>query len=713
MFPILYENIVAGTVPQHYGLGVLSDALSVKVEQERNSIYELTMEYPANGIHAQDLAYRRVLKVKPNFTDNPQLFRIDRIGKTMNGKFTVYAKHISYDLSGYFIKEGVANNIGSACELLQKATKTHGEEGDPDFTIGTTKSTVANFNVSTPSSVKSWFGGKSGSILDVYGGADIKYDNFSVVFKALYPAVNRGVTIRYAKNLLELSQELDCSNLYTDVVSYYKNEEVTVTGNKVSTGLVLDVPRVLVVDATAEFTLTAPTSTDLDNYSTNYIAGHNLTVPSNNIKLDFVQSGELKDRVDLCDEVTIYYEALGISTTAKCVRTVWDCLLEKYVETEFGDIRQDLSDTLVSNKAAVDEAVTDANAAIVAVASKKRVFVNRPFPPYDVGDLWINEGQIYVCNKARPAGYIRLIGTTTTPIEEGSTTSTITVDGNPHEAAAGDVVEYGGEAFIWFEYYDEDSGTYRGLWTDYIQYIYTDWELATNYVNEDVLQASIKSASEIITGGVGGYVILHCSNPDPTKEYNPPDELLIVNNTDISQATEVWRWNKGGLGFANSYSSDNYYFALTVDPVTGRGAINANLITVGELDASKIIVSHLSASMFEGGEIVLGGYQGINGKLTVKNGAGVVIGTIDENGLEFFGETVNNVTPSVVFDKNGMTGYSNKDQKATSKIFWTYANEFCMKNAVVKEVASFGNKIKFVPIQTATNNGIAIVGVVR
>ncbi len=56
-----------------------------------------------------------------------------------------------------------------------------------------------------------------------------------------------------------------------------------------------------------------------------------------------------------------------------------------------------------------------------------------------------------------------------------------------------------------------------------------------------------------------------------------------------------------------------------------------------------------------------------------------------------------------------MTGYSDKDHKDTSAIFWTKKNEFHMKNAVVENEASFGGKIRFVPLQNSTNNGIAIV----
>ena len=121
MFPILYEQITVGSVPAHNGLGVLSDAISCEIEQSRNAEYQLTLTYPIKGIHAADIAQRRIIKAKPNYTDEPQLFRIDRIGKTMNGVFTCYAKHISYDLSGYDILSGTANSAIAACVLLQDA----------------------------------------------------------------------------------------------------------------------------------------------------------------------------------------------------------------------------------------------------------------------------------------------------------------------------------------------------------------------------------------------------------------------------------------------------------------------------------------------------------------------------------------------------------------------------------------------------------------
>lgn len=449
MYPILYESIEAGIVPQHNGLGILSDAISCYVEQERNGIYEMTMEYAASGIHAEDIALRRIIKVKPNPTDAPQLFRIDRISKVMNNRFTVFGKHISYDLSGYEITSGTASSAAGACALLQ--SKASG------YSITTDKTTTGNFKIDTPASVRSYFGGKEGSFLDVFGTAEIKYNNFQIQF-LLHAGEDRGVTIRYKKNLLELSQEIDMNNLYTHVICFFKNENAMVVGEKVATGLTLDVPRTLTVDVSGEYQ-NAPTVSQLTARATTYISQNNLTVPTNNIKLDFVQSGELANRVDLCDTVTIYYEALGITrANCKCIRTRYDCIREKYTETEFGDVQSNLTDTIVN-------------------ASK-------------------------------------------TLAEKPSTSA------------------------------------------------------MTN---------AIAHATEMITGNLGGYVILHDSNGD-----GKPDEILIMNTEDISTSTEVWRWNKSGLGYANSYDG-NYETAITQD-----GKIVADFITAGVLNASVIKAGILS-----------------------------------------------------------------------------------------------------------------------
>lgn len=737
MFPILYNQITSGTVPQHRGLGTLSDCVSCVVEQEKNGKYELVMEYPINGLHAEELAQRRVLKAKPNFTDPLQLFRIDRIGAVMNGKFTVYAKHISYDLSGFDISSGTAINAVGACALLQSAA--------PGYSITTTKEVIADFKIDRPSSVRSWFAGKKGSFLDVFGTSEIKYDNFHVSF-LLHAGSNRGVTIRYGKNLLELSQEGASSNLYTHVLCYYKNEEDdAIVSEKVSTGLTLDVPKTYILDVTSEYN-EAPTVQQLTERATRFKNENNLTVPSNNITLDFVQSGELTDRVDLCDTVSIFYPALGVMRSeAKCIRTKWDCIKEKYIETEFGDVVKSLEDTVAGNtaeiaqtkasvnsvyisskeytdavKATLDDEIDDlqdqidgnittwyynyapttsnlpasewttdeekqkhsgdlfydnttqfcyrwtyqsgawtwvliqdtgiaqalaaAQAAQDTADNKRRIFLAEPIPPYDEGDLWIiDDNNISVCRTSRASGN-----------------------------------------------FDSD-----------------DWGSAVDAIDNDTMQSALEDAINastlLITGSTGGNVVL-MRNIDSEGNYTTPYEIVIFDTApnqpqDLAHAWHVWRWNMGGLAYSSEGYSGKFTTAITAD-----GQIVADFITTGTLNAGAITVQGLKASMFEGQEIDLGGSANPNGVLKILDRSNNPLVVMNSDGVECFGQTENNITPSVVFNKDGVIGYSNKDDKEHSAIFWTTKDSFCMNNAVVKNELSVGGKFKLVPFTIRNSN---------
>ena len=344
MIPILYATISEGTVPTDYGLGSLTDALSCIVTEERNGSYELVMEYPSKGIHAEDIEPNRFIKAKPNFTDNPQLFRIYKVGKDINGKFSVYGQHISYDLSGKIVPSGTTGGSATASVLALKT------QGGGNFNITTDIVSSKTFKVDVPSSTRSWFGGKQGSLLDIYGG-EWKYDNYTCSLLASR-GTDRGVRISYGKNLTQLSQELDMSNLVTGVYGYAinPNTEAVTTGTKVSTGLVLDVPHDVAMDFSNDIDWESSTAiaTQLATLTSNYISNNSASLIKirNSITLDFVQMKDLKDRVDLCDTVHIFFEALGISATAKCIKTEWDVLEERYSKTTFGDSKTNIADTI-------------------------------------------------------------------------------------------------------------------------------------------------------------------------------------------------------------------------------------------------------------------------------------------------------------------------------------------------------------------------------
>lgn len=93
-----------------------------------------------------------------------------------------------------------------------------------------------------------------------------------------------------------------------------------------------------------------------------------------------------------------------------------------------------------------------------------------------------------------------------------------------------------------------------------------------------MMEEAIQYATELIRGGLGGYVVM---TPGPN---GYPQEILIMDTPDINTAVNVWRFNQGGLGHSsNGYEGPYSDIALTQD-----GRINATMITTGILNANLI-----------------------------------------------------------------------------------------------------------------------------
>ena len=323
-----------------YGVGKLTDCITCEVKEERNGEYELTLTYPMDGVHYSEIEDRSIILAKPNYTDGLQAFRVYLITATIDGMLEVHAQHLSYDLSGIPVVPFTAQNCAAACAGLVSHAVV-----DCPFEVNTTVPTIADFKVDAPSSLRSWFGGREGSLLDVYGG-EWGYDNYTCTLWKDRGA-NRGVVIRYGKNLLDINQERNISETYTGVLPFWMDTE---GGNIVRAGIVnvagtFNYRKILVLDLSSDFE-EKPTVAQLTARARQYITANDIGRPNVNITLDWVQVGELTDRVDLCDTVTVIFEKLGIQTTAKCISTTWDVLADRYTALEIGDAKANMPATI-------------------------------------------------------------------------------------------------------------------------------------------------------------------------------------------------------------------------------------------------------------------------------------------------------------------------------------------------------------------------------
>ena len=321
--------------------------------------------------------------------------------------------------------------------------------------------------------MRSILGGVDGSILDVYGG-EYEWDNTAVKLHSRR-GTDRGVTIRYGKNLTDLTQEENCASVYTGVYPYWVDTDHNVT--QISGSPVVNVPngnydfvRILTLDVSQDFE-DKPTDDQLRQRALAYITSNKVGVPKVSLSLSFAQLEQtaeyadmaLLERVCLCDTVHVLFPRLGVSAESKCITTVYNVILDRYDKVELGDARSNLATT-----------VADMGKTVATTVNKTR----------------------------------------------------------------------------------------------------TD------------LERAIDRATQLITGNLGGYVVMHSSTGSDI-----PDEILVMDKPLISQATKVWRWNLSGWGYSSTGYNGPYRLAATMD-----GAINADFITTGNLNANVIKSGTLASS---------------------------------------------------------------------------------------------------------------------
>jgi phage minor structural protein len=443
------------------------------VTEERNGGFELELQYPVTGLHYGDIAMRALLLVDPNPYAQAQYFRVYKISRPINGVVTVNAAHISYDLSGVPVSAFKAGTAADALTGLaaHAAVACH-------YTFWTDLSTAAEFAVPAPMSLRKALGGTDGSVLGVFGG-EYEWDNTTVKLHA-HRGTDRGVTIRYGKNLTDVTQEENCANVYTGVYPYWADSDGNITElpeKIVNAPGQYNFVKILPLDLSSDFA-EQPTAAALRDAAKNYVKSNNIGVPIVNLRLSYTQLEQTVEyagtanleRVSLCDTVRVEFERLGVDATAKVIKCTYNTLLERYDRVELGDAKSSLADTIAG------------------------------------------QGQ--------------------STLEQISTA-------------------------------------------------------------KSDLQKAIDRATQLITGNLGGYVILHSSTGAQT-----PDEILVMDTPDIATAKRVWRCNLSGCGYSSQGYSGPYRLAATMD-----GAINADFITTGKLSADLIKAGTLNADLIKAGTL--------------------------------------------------------------------------------------------------------------
>jgi phage minor structural protein len=353
VIPILYPSTETSFF--NNGLGGLPDAISCVVTEQRNTQggYYLEMEYPTNGLHFDLLAPERIIYAVPAMGKTPQIFRISRITRPINGIVRIEAPHICAELqkltswgvdTGTNISSMIYNQFYRARQLGQTVPFWC----ETDITVQDS----VTFGHPEPTTIADILLGSEGSVLDAVGG-EFEWDGYRVILHK-QRGVDSGLEIRYGVNMSDLEAETDATELVTAVIPFWKgtvNEiETVVIGDlcRASNASSYAYVRCVPLDVTDQFDLeadTQPAKADVTAKGQAFIGSSALSELTTSINVKYTPLVE-KRNINLCDTVRVVYPDLGVSSTAKVVETKYNTLVERYEELTIGTMRQTIVDTI-------------------------------------------------------------------------------------------------------------------------------------------------------------------------------------------------------------------------------------------------------------------------------------------------------------------------------------------------------------------------------
>ena len=486
MIPILSST----TTLTGNGLGRLSDALSCLVTHEINGMYELVMRYPVTGNIFSELANDCIIWADTDNFTAQQGFRIYRITRPLNGIVTVYARHLCYDMSGYVCPPYSKTSLTTALASLAASCVPSG----CPFTFTSPRTVATAYKTVTPMSLWQMMGGVAGSLLDVYGG-EWDFNNYTATLRTQLGS-DRGMSIRYSKNMTALEQDASIEAQYGGIFPYWYNSEsgtlVTLPENYIT--VAGGGSRVLCIDFSDEFQ-DAPTEAQLRNRATQYASANKVGDVAIQWKVAFVplqKSAEYKnaaalEAVQLGDTVHVYYEPMNLNATARAVKTEYNVLLDRFETVTLGRVKQNLAKIVTQQKREIDHTI----------------------------------------------GLVK-----------------------------------------------------------------------------STLEHAIDEATDFITNGAGYMRFIYDSNDNLT-------EIVSLDDPDINNATNVWRWNNGGFGFsANGYGGP--YTTAIYQSGSDAGAIVADFITAGTLNANVIRAGILQdANGYNSWNLATGAFTITNGSVDI------------------------------------------------------------------------------------------------
>ena len=319
--------------------------LRANIFKEDNGSFYLDLETDLS--YVDDLTEGRIIIAPTPQGDQP--FRVGNVQKTRK-KISVRCWHVFFDSKNYLIADSyvVEKNCNDALDHLNNATEPQSE-----FTVISDVNTVSSFRCVRKSLYEAFQ-----TVLERWGG-HLSLDFFNAGIRNQIGQDN-GVTVRYAKNLKDISVDTNWDNVVTKLLPVGKDgfllPDLYVTSENQ-----YDLPYTKTVSFSQEINqedyvdesgnpdveaYQAALQEDLQQQAQSYV--DNNSIP----EVNYTLSANLEKITDVGDTVNVIDERLNLTIQTNVISYTYDCILGKYIELEFGNFKKTLSNltSTISNQ---------------------------------------------------------------------------------------------------------------------------------------------------------------------------------------------------------------------------------------------------------------------------------------------------------------------------------------------------------------------------
>ena len=327
-------------------------ATRAKIHKEDNGSFYLDLECDLS--YVDDITQNRIIVA--NTPQGEQAFRIGNVEKTKN-KLKTRCYHVYYDSKNYLIADSyvVDKNCNDALDHLNMAT----DNLSPFSTISDV--TIINSYRCVRNSLYEAIN----TVLERWGGHLVR-DNFNIGIRTTIGQDN-GVTVRYKKNLKNISSDENWDNVVTKLMPVGK-EELLLPELYLYSDVEYDVPCTKTVTFYQDIDEENFTDEEgnLDEVAYQEALVNDLRsqgqayLDENKIpKVNYTLRANLEKISDVGDTIEVIDERLNISIMTNLISYDYDCILEEYTELEFGNFKKKLEGLVNSISTTVNETVNN------------------------------------------------------------------------------------------------------------------------------------------------------------------------------------------------------------------------------------------------------------------------------------------------------------------------------------------------------------------